>query len=80
MLYANDAGIDLIKALSSITETPAIRYITDRFPSVLDPGCEGDFEMTANNHRYSFSAIAFPEAGYVGLYFMPVTRVNEMLN
>ncbi len=68
LIYANTTGIDFIDMLTDNLKRPALRYLLRTWPEILSPHCNFDFVCQVYDTRYHFSAVAFKEAGYVGLY------------
>jgi len=68
LISANSTGLDFLELLSAALKVPAISYIINHSPSILDPHCSIDVSYRILDTKYFFSAVAFREAGYVGLY------------
>jgi len=68
LLFANNTGIDFLEMLSDYVKTPALKYLLNECPEILDPHCNIDLCCQIYDMKYYFSIVAFKEAGYVGLY------------
>jgi hypothetical protein len=80
LLYANNTGIDFLDSLSNFTKRPAINYLLETCPTLLDPHCNLDISLQINDMKYFFSVVAFKEAGYVGLYGYRQVHLDNMEN
>jgi hypothetical protein len=68
LISANGPGIEFLEQLSSGMKVSSINFIVKSCKALLEPNCSIDLCYELNNMKYFFSAVAFNEAGYVGLY------------
>lgn len=76
LLYANDAGVRFLDLLSETLKVPAITYLLEECPVILEPHCSLDLCCNVKDLKYYFSVVAFKEAGYVGLYGYRLIHLN----
>ena len=77
LISANSTGIDFLELLADDLKVPAINYLVKFNPAILDPDCSFDITYRIHDTKYFFSAIAFKEAGYVGLYGFRQVHINK---
>lgn len=77
LISANTTGIDFLELLADDLKVPAVNYLVKYNPSILDPNCSLDITYRIHDTKYFFSAVAFKEAGYVGLYGFRQVHVSS---
>ena len=77
LLYANTTGIDFLEMLSDQVKGPAIKYILEKCPGILDPHCNLDLCFQLYDMKFYFSVVAFKEAGYIGMYSYRQVHLNN---
>ena len=68
LLYANSRGVAFLEVVHHEFRMPPVKYLISQYPELLDPACSVDVCIRIKNVSYYFSAVAFTEAGYIGLY------------
>ena len=63
--------------LADQIKRPAIKYLLEKCPGILDPHCNLDLCCKVYDVKYFFSVVAFKEAGYVGLYAYRTVYTNN---
>ena|SRR6187455_3265128 len=74
LLFANSQGIDFLDELAAFVKQPAIKFLINNCPSMLDPHCNIDLCCQLPDMKYYFSVVAFKEARYIGIYGYRMVR------
>ena len=80
LLSANNTGVDFLDMLSDYTKAPAINRLLKTYPSILDAHSNFDFKCRVYDTNYYFSAVAFKEAGFIGIYGYRLVHVTHTDN
>ena len=65
-LFANASAKKLLERLG-VKDLEA-KFFNGKYPHILKPGVNEDFEVNSGLFVFCFSAVAFDEAEYIGLY------------
>ena len=68
VIECNETGIEFLNRMGGFLSEKAIWKLVAGNPCLLDESCCDDIVVTIDGDRYYFSAVAFREAGYIGLY------------
>lgn len=79
VLSTNRSAKKLLEQFGVESEWQLQLFLSTEHPEILQHGCCTDFEISTKHFVYSFSAVAFNEADYVGLHCYRVMR-NETIN
>jgi hypothetical protein len=79
VLSANRSAKKLLQQFGVESGWQLQLFFSTEHPEILQRGCCADFEISTKYFVYSFSAVAFDEADYVGLHCYRATR-NETIN
>ena len=68
IIEANAAGVEFLDLLGGMLSEIPYSTLLANYPSIIKPDCCDDLCITLGADNYYFSAVAFSEAGYLGLY------------
>lgn len=71
-MSSNIPGEKLIQSLGISGKEK--EFFSWRYPGILKSGINTDFEIHSGQYLFFFSAVAFDEAGYIGLYCYRIVK------
>ncbi len=68
IVEANGAGVEFLDLMGGIQSEIPSSLLLANYPFISKPDCCQDICITLGTDNYYFSAVAFRELGYLGLY------------